>query len=532
MKRCKGILSCALCVLLLASVFAAVPITASAGTGAIFFDSSTGFTYEMLDDDYKTCTVRKYDDRDMDMVIPEKLGGAAVVQIEGFAFNQKALTSVSIPEGVLSIGDAAFNTCTQLREVTVPDSVEHIGMVAFANCTKLKKITFGSGVKSTGSQVLINCPALEEAIFPQGYAYIGSKFMTGCTSLKRLVIPDSVTNVGAMSFTDCKNLEEVSLGGGVSSLDAFSFQGNTSLTSVKIGGGIQTIPNDTFSGCTSLAKLTLSEGLQSIGVRAFKGCTSLAGTLTIPDSVKTVSDYAFMDTKIEALYIGSGVSSLSYSFFQMPELKTVVLPEKPVSLDYVAFGSCKSLEKILIPREITLINKDMASGFTNLSVYGYNNSAAQVYADSKANVTFVSLDGADKTALKKAIAGAETVIKGGLDSYTQESADRFLEAYDGAKAVSNDVFALKAQIDAAEAELIKQQEALDPGVIPKRTGDLNGDGDVSVRDVVILQKYLASLILLNPAQLEAADADHNGLINVSDVLQMQKYIVKLIPSLD
>ena len=32
------------------------------------------------------------------MAIPEKLGGAAVVQIEGFAFNQMALTSVSIPE--------------------------------------------------------------------------------------------------------------------------------------------------------------------------------------------------------------------------------------------------------------------------------------------------------------------------------------------------------------------------------------------------------------------------------------------------
>lgn len=53
-----------------------------------------------------------------------------------------------------------------------------------------------------------------------------------------------------------------------------------------------------------------------------------------------------------------------------------------------------------------------------------------------------------------------------------------------------------------------------------------------MRDVVILQKYLASQVLLNPAQLSAADADHNGKVNLSDVLQMQKYIVKLIPSLD
>lgn len=58
------------------------------------------------------------------------------------------------------------------------------------------------------------------------------------------------------------------------------------------------------------------------------------------------------------------------------------------------------------------------------------------------------------------------------------------------KAVSGDGFALEAQIDAAAAELIKQQEMLDPDAVAQCTGNLNGDGDVSVRDVVILQKYL------------------------------------------
>lgn len=531
MKKLKSILSCTLCMLLLLSVGAVIPAAAADETYGTFFDSKTGFTYKMLDPDYKTCTVSKYDGRDMDMVIPEKLGGAAVIRIETFAFYKMELTGVTMPNTLLRIEDAAFNTCTKLTEVTIPDSVEFVGMVAFANCSSLKKITFGSGVKSTGSQVLINNPALEEAVFPEGYAYIGTKFMTGCTALRRLVIPDSVTNVGLLSFTDCKNLEEVSLGSGVTSLEAFSFQGNTSLKSIKLGGGIKTIPNDTFSGCTSLKELTLSEGLESIGVRAFKG-TTITGALTIPNSVKKVSDYAFMDTGIDTLTVGSGVTELSYAFFQMPQLKTVILPAAELSLGYVAFGMCPKLEKIYIPKEVTQINTDMASGFQSLSVYGYKGTAAQAYADGKANVTFVPLDDADKTALNRAVTAADAVIKEGLDGYTEQSVQRFLNAYNAAKAVSADVFALEPQISAATEALEQAQEALDPEVVPKRTGDLNGDGEVNVRDVVILQKYLANQVKLNPLQIKAADADHDGFVRVTDVLQIQKYIVKLIPSLD
>lgn len=532
MKKLKSILSCALCVLLLLSVVSMIPAAAEDETYGTFFDANTGFTYKMLDPDYTTCTVSKYDGRNMDMVIPEKLGGAKVVRIETFAFYKMELKSAAMPDTLLRIEDAAFNTCTKLTDVTIPDSVEFVGMVAFANCSSLKKITFGSGIQTTGSQVLINCPVLEEAVFPEGYAYIGTKFMTGCTALRRLVIPDSVTNVGMLAFTDCKNLEEVSLGSGVTSLDAFSFQGNTSLQSVKLGSGIKAVPNDAFSGCTSLKELTLSEGLQSIGVRAFKG-TAVTGALTIPNSVTKVSDYAFMDcTGIDTLTVGSGVKELSYSFFQMPNLKTVILPAADIALGYVAFGMCPKLERIYIPKEVTQINADMASGFKSLSVYGYSGTQAQAYADSKDNVTFVPLDDADKTALNQAIAAADAVIKQGLVGYTEQSVTQFLSAYNAAKGVSEDVFALPPQITAAKTELERAQAALDPAVVPKRTGDLNGDGEVNVRDVVILQKYLASQVSLNPLQIKAADADHDGFVKVSDVLQMQKYIVKLIPSLD
>ena len=59
-------------------------------------------------------------------------------------------------------------------------------------------------------------------------------------------------------------------------------------------------------------------------------------------------------------------------------------------------------------------------------------------------------------------------------------------------------------------------------------GDADGDGDVTMTDVVAAQRYIAKLIEFEPSQLAAADVDGNGFVNMEDVVAMQKYIAKLI----
>ena len=63
-----------------------------------------------------------------------------------------------------------------------------------------------------------------------------------------------------------------------------------------------------------------------------------------------------------------------------------------------------------------------------------------------------------------------------------------------------------------------------PGVF----GDPNGDGKVTMEDVVLLQKYIAKLVEFTPEQLKLADVDHSGEITMLDVTTMQKFIAKLI----
>ncbi|MBP3211728.1 MAG: leucine-rich repeat domain-containing protein [Prevotella sp.] len=72
------------------------------------------------------------------------------------------LTSVTIPNSVTSIGNAAFLNCSGLTSVTIPNSVTSIGESAFRNCSKLTTITIGSGIKTIYNLAFASCPELTD----------------------------------------------------------------------------------------------------------------------------------------------------------------------------------------------------------------------------------------------------------------------------------------------------------------------------------------------------------------------------------
>lgn len=68
-------------------------------------------------------------------------------RIEACVFKNTQLNSITIPEGVKSIGNEAFMNCYSLKSIDIPDSVEEIGELAFARCRSLKNINGSSEIK-------------------------------------------------------------------------------------------------------------------------------------------------------------------------------------------------------------------------------------------------------------------------------------------------------------------------------------------------------------------------------------------------
>ncbi len=89
-----------------------------------------------------------------------------VTSIAGWAFRQyesqcENLISVTIPDGVINIGDSAFENCKYLEKINIPDSVKTIEKEAFCNCWSLREIILPESVASIGAWALADCGCLE-----------------------------------------------------------------------------------------------------------------------------------------------------------------------------------------------------------------------------------------------------------------------------------------------------------------------------------------------------------------------------------
>ena len=101
-----------------------------------------------------------------DVTIPSRYKGKPVTAINNAAFPNSAVTSVTIPDSVTAIPDAAFVNCSQLTNISIPNSVTYIGFSAFNSCTSLKSITLPSSLRTIGNSAFADCPSLMTVTYP------------------------------------------------------------------------------------------------------------------------------------------------------------------------------------------------------------------------------------------------------------------------------------------------------------------------------------------------------------------------------
>lgn len=105
--------------------------------------------------------------------IPAEYNGLPVKKLDQFAFSAcSGLTSITIPESVITISMDAFSGCRGLPSITIPSSVTIIGAYAFSNCTGITSITIPSSVTSIGNYAFIDCTGLTYFKF-EGNAFGG-----------------------------------------------------------------------------------------------------------------------------------------------------------------------------------------------------------------------------------------------------------------------------------------------------------------------------------------------------------------------
>ena len=122
--------------------------------------------------------------------------------------------TVTLPEGMTSLGKGAFNGCTGLTSITFPPSFTTIGEEAFKGCNGLRDFTIPTTVTTINQHAFQECNGLESVTIPSNVITLGDEVWYNCANIKIVKIKggnkvDSKLYLPVRSFKNCSKLEEV-----------------------------------------------------------------------------------------------------------------------------------------------------------------------------------------------------------------------------------------------------------------------------------------------------------------------------------
>lgn len=306
--------------------------------------------------------------------------------IGDYAFYGLYLNAVSLPSGLLSIGEYAFGCNGSMERITIPASVTNIGAAAFVWCNELETINVEAenAVYASVDGVLFNKEKTELCIYPTGK---GADYGTytvpkgvekiwdhAFSRLTNVMIPDSVTTIGYESFT----------GGMVNpSMDIFYEGTEEQWKNIAV----ENPPLYDWNNPLERAVIHYEVDYSSVVAAGRCGDDVLwqldtTGELTVYGSGATNGGTFFWccagyEDLIRSVTVCEGVSELgAMAFANCENIERVTLSEGMTSIDFGLFENCYSLEAVVIPVSIVSIG-DAFGDCTKLKEVYYTGTMEQ-----------------------------------------------------------------------------------------------------------------------------------------------------------
>lgn len=330
-----------------------------------------------------------------EIILPE---GIEVIDAEAFAYCKK-LRKINFPETLNIIEYGAFRACFSLETVTLPKKMKDLNNYAFYNAsikhlTLPEKVSLGAGVKvfagtnietidipkdfTLGKEMFEKCWELHSINLLGSHITIPERCFCNCINLTEIDITKTAL-IKDEAFRGCQNLSVSTIPADtLVSVSAFE---ETGVTDVIIED-ISKVCNRVFADCNSLKKLTINvaDGPTSVPSALVKGCKNLQtvvftgrtknltvieaaafketknlNTVSLPDTIKTISKEAFYDSGIENIHLPEGLKQVGTMAFARSGLKDIIIPNKIKKLGEYAFHNCEELTEVTLPESVTKI---------------------------------------------------------------------------------------------------------------------------------------------------------------------------------
>ena len=260
-----------------------------------------------------------------------------------FAALGDAIRTVTLGDGVTSVGNAAFYACGGIESVTLPAELTRIGDGAFYGCRELTAFTA-----------------------PDSLTEIGQRAFRGCSALTEILLPQGLTRIGDKAFADTAWYDAQPDGPVYLGTALLAYKGEMPRkTEITVAEGTLLIADGAFWACDRMISLTLPEGLRYIGESAFWTCGGIT-ELRLPEGLLQIGDEAF---------------------YCCDQPETVELPRSLTSVGRAAFSGCRGLKRAFVPAGVTQIGPEAFPKETVIE--GYEGSYAEQYA-AQMGLTFTA----------------------------------------------------------------------------------------------------------------------------------------------
>ena len=165
----------------------------------------------------------------------------SITQISNSAFSNTTYSNdaSNYTEGVLYIDNHLIKVCDDVcGEYRVKEKTKTIADRAFADCKTLSSVILPDGLVSIGSWAFCGCSMLRSINIPKSVTQLGYYSFGDCENLLQVKIPRSVKTIGAVAFSNCYSLESIEFEKDVPNLaDDFVFDYNNMLVIKAPAGG-------------------------------------------------------------------------------------------------------------------------------------------------------------------------------------------------------------------------------------------------------------------------------------------------------
>ena len=290
--------------------------------------------------------------------------------MDSVAYKATTISSLALPDGLLSIGRQAFYGATKLNITSWPSTLKNIGSEAFSGCTNLTSIDIGN-LETLGSYAFNGCTKVASLTLPSTFETIPMYSFYNMSSLTSLRIPASVTKIEEYAFYGCSSLTSLTFesGSAISDIGKQAFH-NTKIGALTLPSSIRNIGESAFNG-NRIVSLTLPEGLLSLGNQAFYNSVYLTD-VSLPSSLQTIGDGVFGNSSKLNFNINNDLYYLGNS--TNPYLALIKTnPNKTVYIVTVN-ASCKLIAGDAFSNNLSMTSITIRSGVTYIGAAAFSST--------------------------------------------------------------------------------------------------------------------------------------------------------------